>query len=151
MPKRYFTAGEFLEVERVSGTTVAETILTRPSTCHGCVIACGRVVRFGEGPEQKGPEYETTVGFGPLLGVSDLAFITRMGGLCDRYGMDSISTSNVIGLAFLLFERGPAVAPRHRWTGAELGKRGGHRSPGAPDRAPPGPGRAAGAWCTRPG
>lgn len=118
MPKRYFTAGEFPEVEHISGTTVAETILTRPSTCHGCVIACGRVVRFGNGPEQKGAEYETTVGFGPLLGVSDLAFITRMGDLCDRYGMDSISTSNVIGLAFLLWERG--LLSRHDTDGLEL-------------------------------
>lgn len=106
MPKRYFTAGSFAEVERISGTTIAETALVRPSTCHGCVIACGRVVRFGDAAEEKGAEYETTVGFGPLVGVSEAAFITRMGGLCDRYGMDTISVSNVIGLAFLLFEQG---------------------------------------------
>ncbi|MCJ7511874.1 MAG: hypothetical protein MUO23_02755, partial [Anaerolineales bacterium] len=106
MPKRYFTGGLFPDVERVSGTTIAETALVRPSTCHGCVIACGRVVRFANSPEQKGAEYETTVGFGPLLGVSDAAFVTRMGVVCDRYGMDTISVSNVIGLALLLFERG---------------------------------------------
>jgi len=62
MPKRYFTAGVFPEVEKVSGTTVAETALVRPSTCHGCVIACGRVVRFGGADEEKGAEYETTAG-----------------------------------------------------------------------------------------
>ena len=106
MPKRYFTAGVFPEPESISGTTVAETALVRPSTCHGCVIACGRVVRYGNGAEEKGAEYETAAGFGPLLGVSDGAFVTRMGGLCDRYGIDSISTSNVIGLALLLFEQG---------------------------------------------
>jgi len=110
MPKRYFTAGVFPEVEKISGTTVAETSLVRPSTCHGCVIACGRVVRFGGADEEKGAEYETTAGFGPLLGVSDVAFVTRMGGLCDRYGMDAISASNVIGLAFLLFEQGHLTA-----------------------------------------
>jgi aldehyde:ferredoxin oxidoreductase len=106
LPKRYYTAGVFADVDKISGTTVAETALVRPSACHGCVIACGRVVRFGGAEEQKGAEYETTAGFGPLVGVSDAAFVTRMGGLCDRYGMDAISTSNVIGLAFLLFEQG---------------------------------------------
>jgi aldehyde:ferredoxin oxidoreductase len=106
MPKRYFTQGAFARVDQISGTTIAETALVRPSTCHGCVIACGRVVRFGEGMEQKGAEYETTVGFGPQLGIADAAFVARMGDLCDRYGMDTISLSNVLGLAFLLFERG---------------------------------------------
>ncbi len=106
MPKRYFTQGAFARVDQISGTTIAETALVRPSTCHGCVIACGRVVRFGEGMERKGAEYETTVGFGPQLGIADAAFVARMGDLCDRYGMDTISLSNVLGLAFLLFERG---------------------------------------------
>jgi aldehyde:ferredoxin oxidoreductase len=55
---------------------------------------------------RKGPEYETTVGFGPNLGITDLSFITRMGEICDRYGMDTISLSNTIGLVFTLFENG---------------------------------------------
>jgi aldehyde:ferredoxin oxidoreductase len=76
------------------------------SACHGCVIACGRKVKLTDGIERKGPEYETTVGFGPNLGITDLSFITRMGEICDRYGMDTISLSNTIGLVFTLFENG---------------------------------------------
>jgi aldehyde:ferredoxin oxidoreductase len=38
--------------------------------------------------------------------LDDLEFVTRMGDLCDRYGMDTISLSNTIGLAITLFERG---------------------------------------------
>jgi aldehyde:ferredoxin oxidoreductase len=56
--------------------------------------------------KRKGPEYETVVGFGPNLLINDLPFITRMGELCDQYGMDSISLSNTLGLAFTLFEQG---------------------------------------------
>jgi len=118
MPKKYYHAGVFEGAGKVSGATMAETILTGTSACHACVIACGRVVRLPEetsevskdfgslGERRKGPEYETIVGFGPNLLNDDLAAITRLGELCDRYGMDVISASNTIGLAFHLFERG---------------------------------------------
>lgn len=106
MPKRYFQKSVFPEAARVSGASVKETILTGVSACHACVIACGRVVKLDDGIKRKGPEYETLVGFGPNLLISDPVFITRIGELCDRYGMDSISLSNTIGLAFHLYERG---------------------------------------------
>ncbi len=110
MPKRYFTSGVFEGAGRVSGAVMAETILTGVSTCQACVIACGRKVTLpGEG-EGKGPEYETIVGFGPQLLVDDLAAITRLGRLCDAYGLDSISMSNVIGLAYLLYAEGKLSA-----------------------------------------
>lgn len=106
MPKRYFSSGVMDSVDPISGTTMAETILTGSSTCHGCVIACGRVVKLADGAKRKGPEYETIAGFGPNLGLSDLASITHLGELCDSYGMDTISVSNCIGLATYLFEAG---------------------------------------------
>jgi len=106
MPKRYFQADVFDEATKISGSSVAESILNGVSTCHGCVIACGRVIQLGDGKKRKGPEYETLVGFGPNLWISDPLFITRMGELCDRYGMDTISLSNTIGLAFSLYEKG---------------------------------------------
>jgi len=97
MPGRYFKSGSFGSVDNVSGSTMADTILSGVSACHACVIACKK---------RKGPEYETIVGFGPNLWIDDLARITRLGELCDRYGMDSISMSNTIGMAFTLFEEG---------------------------------------------
>jgi aldehyde:ferredoxin oxidoreductase len=38
--------------------------------------------------------------------LNDPVLVTRLGELCDRYGMDSISMSNTIGLAFQLYEMG---------------------------------------------
>ncbi|MBV6395533.1 MAG: putative oxidoreductase YdhV [Anaerolineales bacterium] len=105
MPKMYYALGEISDVDKVSGMTMAETILTGKSACHGCVIACGRVVDIGNG-KQKGPEYESIVGLGPNIMIRDLPAIVRLMDLCDRYGMDSISTGNVIGLALHLFDRG---------------------------------------------
>jgi len=106
MPKKYYSSGKFEGIDMVSGSTMAETILTGTSACHACVIACGRVVRLADGVKRKGPEYETIVSFGPNILNNDLAAITRMGELCDRYGMDTISTGNTLGLAFQLFEKG---------------------------------------------
>lgn len=106
MPKKGFSVGMMEGAEDVSGAMVAETILTGMSTCHGCVIACGRVVTLEDGKRRKGAEYETLVGFGPNLWLRSAETATRIGELCDRYGMDSISTSNTISLAFTLFEHG---------------------------------------------
>ncbi len=106
MPAKYYHQGGFEFVDKVSGSNMADTILVGQSACHACVIACGRVVRLEDGARRKGPEYETVVSFGPNLLIEDLAEITRLGELCDRYGMDTISTGNTIGLAFYLFEKG---------------------------------------------
>jgi aldehyde:ferredoxin oxidoreductase len=106
MPKRYFTRATFAGTDKVSGASVSERILSGVSTCHGCVIACGRRVKLNDGLERKGPEYETLVGFGPNLLIDDLEAIARLGDLCDRYGMDTISLSNTIGLTLLMRSEG---------------------------------------------
>lgn len=106
LPARYYHQGTFPQVDAISGATMSETILSGQSACHACVIACGRVVRLGDGQKRKGPEYETIVSFGPNLLNADLESIVRLGELCDRYGMDTISLGNTLGLAFHLFEKG---------------------------------------------
>lgn len=106
MPSKYYHQGSFEGVDNVSGSKMAESILVGFSACQGCVIACGRVVNIGDGTKRKGPEYETIVGFGPNLLIDDLVEVVRLGELCDKYGMDTISTANTIGLAFHLYEMG---------------------------------------------
>jgi aldehyde:ferredoxin oxidoreductase len=106
MPARYYHQGGFEPVDQISGATLAEKLLVGTSACHACVIACGRVVRLEDGEKRKGPEYETICSFGPNLLISDLSEVVRLGEACDRYGMDTISAGNTIGLAFHLFEQG---------------------------------------------
>jgi len=106
MPVKYYTHGSFANVDNISGAKMTETILAARSACQGCVIACGRVVKLGDGAKRKGPEYETIIGFGANLLNDSLESIVDLGELCDSYGMDTISTSNTIGLAFHLFEKG---------------------------------------------
>ncbi len=110
VPVKNWTKGAWEEgAEKVSGQTVAETILTGTYACRGCPIGCGRVVEVKEGPYAfygKGPEYETAAGFGPLLLNDDLESVARANDLCNRYGIDTISTSATIGLAFEAYEKG---------------------------------------------
>lgn len=111
MPQKYWTQAVFEGAERISGSTMAETILTGKSACQGCVIACGRLVAIREGPyatndQVKGPEYETIASFGSQLLVDDLAMITALGTRCDEVGIDTISAGNTIALAYLMFDRG---------------------------------------------
>ena len=107
MPVKYYSRGSFENIDSISGAKMTETILVGRSACQGCVIACGRVVNLsGDKSKRKGPEHETMVGFGANLLNDNLEAIVDMGELCDRYGMDTISTSNTIGLAFHLFEKG---------------------------------------------
>jgi aldehyde:ferredoxin oxidoreductase len=107
MPVKYYSRGSFENIDNVSGAKMTETILSARSACQGCVIACGRVVTLkGDKFKRKGPEHETMVGFGANLLNDNLEAIVDLGELCDRYGMDTISTSNTIGLAFRLFEKG---------------------------------------------
>jgi aldehyde:ferredoxin oxidoreductase len=109
-PNRYFAQGEFPEAEALSGSTMAETILTGYSTCYGCPVACGRNVEVKEGKyklmETKGPEYETVAALGTLLLIDDLPAVAYLSHLCDACGLDTISTGSTVAFAHYLFERG---------------------------------------------
>lgn len=111
MPQKYWTQATFDGAAKISGSAMAETILTGKSACQGCVIACGREVTINDGPyatggKVKGPEYETVCSFGSQLLVDDLPLITALGNRCDALGLDTISAGNTIALAYLMFERG---------------------------------------------
>jgi aldehyde:ferredoxin oxidoreductase len=93
---------------------MAETILTRAVPCYGCMVGCGREVTLKAtkyGVEVvDGPEYETIAMFGSALLVSDLPGVAYAGHLCNRYGLDTITTGATIGLAYLLYDRGVLTA-----------------------------------------
>ncbi len=95
---------------KTSGKAIAETIFTKHTFCFACPIGCGKAVEVKEGPYAgvagEGPEYETLCGFGSNLQCDDLNAIARMNDLCNRYTLDTISTSSVLAFAFECFEKG---------------------------------------------
>ena len=111
MPQKYWTAPNFEGASKISGAEMAATILTGTRGCQGCVISCGREIHVKEGkfktpPKTKGPEYETICALGSQLLVDDLPTIVKLGDICDRFGMDTISAGNTIALTYLLFDLG---------------------------------------------
>ena len=95
---------------KITGERMTETILTGNYRCHACPIGCGREIEIKEGPHAglvgSGPEYETIIGFGPLCLNDDLESIAAMNDLCNRYGLDTISTSGTIAFAMEAWEKG---------------------------------------------
>jgi aldehyde:ferredoxin oxidoreductase len=97
---KYFSQPQWDNAFKISGATMAETILTRNRFCHSCVIGCGRRVAIKEGKyktdEIEGPEYETIVSFGSLILNDDLEFITHINTRCFDFGIDTISSGGII-------------------------------------------------------
>lgn len=106
-PTRNFQAGYFPEAEAISGERLRAVFYKRRSACYGCPIGCGRVVNL-DGENVEGPEYESIWALGANLGISDLKAIIRANLLCNRYGLDTISTGGTLACAMELAEKGLA-------------------------------------------
>ncbi|MFX1554422.1 MAG: aldehyde ferredoxin oxidoreductase C-terminal domain-containing protein, partial [Promethearchaeota archaeon] len=104
LPIKYHTKPKWDKAINISGVIMAETILIKQNYCHSCVIGCGRIIEVKEGKyktdEIKGPEYETICGYGSLILNDDLEFISHINKKCNDYGIDTISSSGVIGSVF---------------------------------------------------
>jgi aldehyde:ferredoxin oxidoreductase len=80
---------------------------TRRYACHGCPMACGGYVQVKTGSYQfigMKPEYETLAAFGTLCLNDNLESIMFANDLCNRYGVDTISTGNLIAFAMECYE-----------------------------------------------
>jgi len=94
---------------KISGQRIRETIFVRDYRCFACPIACGKDVKLKRGTEEvvvSGPEYETVAGFGGMCLIDNLEAIAEANDLCNRLGLDTISTSAAIAFAIEAFEKG---------------------------------------------
>jgi aldehyde:ferredoxin oxidoreductase len=110
IPIRNWAAGRFAGAEKISGRTMAKTILKKRYFCGQCIIGCGRTIHVTEGPykgvEGGGPEYETVGMLGTNCMVENLEAVAKANELCNRYGIDTISTGSSIAFAMEAYERG---------------------------------------------
>ena len=67
-------------------------------------------------------EYESLFAFGPLCGIDDPDIVIQAAGLCDRLGIDTISTGGTIAWAMESFEQG-VLTRRHQRPGPALRER----------------------------
>ena len=111
LPIRNWSEGSWQEgAEKLSGVMMAKTILKGRYFCGACIVGCGRTVAVDHGEyagiDGAGPEYESMALLGANTLVDDLEAVAKAHELCNRYGMDVISTGGVIGFALEAIERG---------------------------------------------
>jgi aldehyde:ferredoxin oxidoreductase len=96
--------------EKINGFTMSETLLKGRYFCDACVLGCGRRIKLEKGPyagvEGAGPEYETLALLGSNCLIDDLEALCFANELCNRFGLDTISTGGVIAFAMEAFEKG---------------------------------------------
>jgi aldehyde:ferredoxin oxidoreductase len=110
VPVKNWTLGQWPEgCLSIGGQRMAETILRPHVACFGCPVHCSRWIKIEEGKYQMegpGPEYETLCAFGTLCLNDDLESICWVNDLCNRHGIDTISTGSSIAFAMEAYEKG---------------------------------------------
>ncbi len=110
LPTMNFRRGNFEDADKLSGERWREEFWVRDAACFGCSIACSKVSLVEEGEFQgdstEGPDYETVWSFGPQCGNSRPDLIIHLEKMCDLYGMDTISSGNIMGFVMEMFEKG---------------------------------------------
>jgi aldehyde:ferredoxin oxidoreductase len=79
--------------------------------CQACPVRCGAIIEQPQGPfaipgESHRPEYESISALGSLLMNDSLEAVIRANDICNRYGMDTISTGTAIAYAMECYEQG---------------------------------------------
>ena len=111
LPIRNHSGGNFPNVEKIDAVSLLRQYGVGMEGCFNCPIRCKKSIKIEDGTWEidghyGGPEYETLAPFGSNLLIDDLQAICKAQELCNRYGMDTISTGSTIAFAMECFENG---------------------------------------------
>jgi len=102
------TPEDFPTAKQISDDEVL-TIQAKKYACWRCAIACGGETTVGHGPFKSSghkPEYETLGAFGTMCLNDNLPSINRCNEICNRQGLDTISTGCTVAFAIECYEKG---------------------------------------------
>lgn len=108
LPAKNHQLVQFPAADRMDGEAI-EAAAVRKVACYACPVACSRITRVETGLEKcliEGPEYETIDSFGPMVWNDKLEVLLEANLLCNRLGLDTISTGVTIAFAMELHQRG---------------------------------------------
>ncbi len=101
-PSRYWHRGTVDHKEDINAAALHNRCEVHPHACMRCFIACGRMTTVKQGRHAglkvEGPEYETIYSFGGLCEVNSIEEIAYLNDVCDRLGIDTISSGNLVAL-----------------------------------------------------
>lgn len=96
--------------QKITGKTMVSSHGSGNYYCRRCIIGCGINVKINNGKykggKQAAPEYETLALLGSNCLIENVEAIIKANDLCNRYGLDTMSTGSVIAFAMEAFERG---------------------------------------------
>ncbi len=123
LPARNYREGVFAGWERITGQTIVAEYLDYGQPCYACPNDCRKVLRpihspYEIDPRYGAPELEAVLALGPDCGVADLPAVLKAWDLCQRYGLDAVSTGATIAFAMECFENG--ILTREQTGGLEL-------------------------------
>jgi len=110
VPIKYWTGDLWTEEAKIiSGPNYNEMLDAKPVFCANCPIGCHRHINLKE-PEKwmlegPGPEYETLGMMGANLLNKDLPSICKANEICNKFGIDTISTGAFIGFLMECYEK----------------------------------------------
>ena len=110
LPTKNFQFGTWEKaLNKIDAEGVIRSTISRKA-CISCFTPCSLVTRVSggkyDGSTIEGPEYETLSMLGSNLLIDRLPEIIQANILCDKLGLDTISTGNVIGFTMECFEKG---------------------------------------------
>jgi len=94
-------------LDKISGTEILK-YKQKSYGCSSCPIQCGAICKISEiGIEETHrPEYETAGAFGTMLLNDDLMSLFILNDLCNRAGIDTISTGGTVAFVIECYEKG---------------------------------------------
>jgi len=109
LPIKNWSEGTLEGWDNLTGQNLVQKWFKRHVTCPSCTAAHDKSLEITKG-EFKGeytlPEYEICAAMGSNIGVTDPAAVVKGGDLLNRYGLDGLGASNVIGLVMECIEKG---------------------------------------------
>lgn len=112
VPIKNWTKGVFDKVDNITGQTLQKVYKSRGVACGTevvCSIQCHKELQVSEAgwdEWEKCPEFETLALMGTNLMIGDGRALIAINRLCDRLGLDTISTGGTIAWAMEAYEKG---------------------------------------------
>ena len=109
-PTRNYQSTTFKGAANLSGLKMEREVWVKDRACFGCPIHCAHLAYVKNTPYRgtvvEGIEYEVTSMLGSNCDVKNLNAVTHSNMLCDKLGLDALSTGSTIAWAMECFENG---------------------------------------------
>jgi len=109
-PTQYYARGHYEKWENLSADYLLREFEVKPKACYRCFLACSNLSKVKKGPYKglliEGPEYETIGALGGLCCLNNLEEVAYLNDICDRMGIDTITTGHMVSFAIEASKRG---------------------------------------------